>query len=309
MQETVKEFGTHSAVTAELQKGLALTAFDLGANLNSFVFDGFDYIRGHRTPDELESHATRAGCAVLIPFANRVKGGRYAFQGRSFQLPINEVARGNALHGFLTEREWKIKAVYEGSDYLFGEKGASRAPRRGAGVVFSYDFACDTGYPFKFSSEVEYSVSNEGLWVRLTVTNTGKSEMPVTMGTHPYYLVDGKLEDWTLEGKSKGRCKAVDLIPTGELEDVSFSGKIGSRAFDECYLADGDVKLYGKKRGIRIKLNENPYVQIYTPPSRDSIAIEPMTAIGDAFNNGIGLKVLKAKERFEATYEVLPFSP
>ncbi|MGC8670270.1 MAG: aldose 1-epimerase [Thermoprotei archaeon] len=309
MQELVREFGTHSAVTPELEKGFALTAFDLGANLNSFLFDGFEHIRGHRTPEELESHATRAGCAVLIPFANRVKGGLYTFQGRSFQLPINEVPRGNALHGFLTEREWKIKAIYNGSDYLFGEKGASRAPRSGAGVVFSYDFACDAGYPFKFTSEAEYSISKDGLWVRLTVTNSGKSDMPVTMGTHPYFLVDGKLEEWTLEGKSKGRFKAVDLIPTGELEDVSFTGKIGPRAFDECYVAEGDVKLYGKRKGIKIKLNENPYVQIYTPPSRDSIAIEPMTAIGNAFNNGIGLKVLKPKERFEATYEVIPFSP
>ncbi|MGC8601833.1 MAG: aldose 1-epimerase [Thermoprotei archaeon] len=308
MQDLISGFGDHSAIKAELEEGYSITVIDYGANLNSFVYDGFEHIRGHRTPEELEYHSTAAGCTVMIPFANRVKGGLYTFKGRKFQLPINELARGNALHGFLTSTEWRVSSIYKGSDYLVGRKGSSRAPRNGAGVILNYDFRGFIGYPFKFKAETEYSISRQGLWVRLTVKNTGRSEMPLTLGTHPYFVVDGKLDEWKLDGRSKGRLKVIDLIPTGELEDVTFAGKVNGRVFDDCYVADGEVKLQGIRKGLIIRPNENPYIQIYTPPARDSLAIEPMTGVADSFNNGIGLKVLKPGEKLDATYEVVPFS-
>jgi aldose 1-epimerase len=39
-----------------------------------------------------------------------------------------------------------------------------------------------------------------------------------------------------------------------------------------------------------------PYLQIYTPDHRKSIAIENLSAAPDAFNNGMGLKVLSPNE-------------
>ena len=84
------------------------------------------------------------------------------------------------------------------------------------------------------------------------------------------------------------------------------SGKIGDRSFDGCYALNGDLRLYNK-RGLLIKMTGFPYVQLYAPPSRTSIAIEPMTGIPDAFNNGIGLKKLAPGEKFQASYDVIPF--
>lgn len=39
-----------------------------------------------------------------------------------------------------------------------------------------------------------------------------------------------------------------------------------------------------------------PYLQIFTPAHRKSIAIENLSAAPDALNNGIGLKVLEPEE-------------
>ncbi|MGL6269156.1 MAG: hypothetical protein ACRC2O_14590, partial [Chitinophagaceae bacterium] len=36
-----------------------------------------------------------------------------------------------------------------------------------------------------------------------------------------------------------------------------------------------------------------PYLQLYTPPHRNSIAIENLSAAPDAFNNGMGLVTLE----------------
>ena len=40
-----------------------------------------------------------------------------------------------------------------------------------------------------------------------------------------------------------------------------------------------------------------PYVQLFTPPSRKSLAIEPMTCNIDAFNNKEGLWYLEIGEK------------
>jgi len=49
-----------------------------------------------------------------------------------------------------------------------------------------------------------------------------------------------------------------------------------------------------------------PYLQIYTPPHRDSIAIENLSAVPDGFNNGLGLITLapQTSKVFTTTYKI-----
>ena len=48
-----------------------------------------------------QAMATSGRGQVLIPWPNRVEDGSYRFDGREHQLPINEVATGNAIHGLV----------------------------------------------------------------------------------------------------------------------------------------------------------------------------------------------------------------
>jgi aldose 1-epimerase len=53
--------------------------------------------------------------------------------------------------------------------------------------------------------------------------------------------------------------------------------------------------LYNPGNGIYVSIFTNskyPYLQLYTPPHRKSIAIENLSAPPDCFNNGIGLQLL-----------------
>jgi aldose 1-epimerase len=52
--------------------------------------------------------------------------------------------------------------------------------------------------------------------------------------------------------------------------------------------------------------NSYPYLQIYTPPHRNSIAIENISSVPDAFNNGIDLKILSAHDSaiFKTSYKI-----
>ncbi|MFP3220272.1 MAG: hypothetical protein RXR41_03900 [Candidatus Marsarchaeota archaeon] len=301
-------FGPFKAYTVTEGKG-KLTAVERGAQLISFSWSDKEFIWAHRDASALVQAPFSAGSAVLIPFANRVKGGRFTFSGRVYSLPVNEPSRGNAIHGLLYDKPWQLICEFRGNDYLYfftGEEVRSAYPGRATGLILAHDFEGVEGYPFPFRAWVEYSITDHGLFVNLSVENRGRSEMPVTMGTHPYYVLGGDLKEWTLEFKSKGKLVTKDLIPTGEVVDAEVSGKLDERSFDDCYLLDGDVVLRNAV-GLRIIAKGFPYLQVYTPPSRAAIAVEPMTGAPDAFNNGMGLAVLKPGSSLSASYEVVPF--
>ncbi len=43
------------------------------------------------------------------------------------------------------------------------------------------------------------------------------------------------------------------------------------------------------------------YLQVFIPPSKKSIAVEPMTCAADAFNNKMGLIILNPKKSFSTS--------
>jgi aldose 1-epimerase len=67
--------------------------------------------------------------------------------------------------------------------------------------------------------------------------------------------------------------------------------------------------LTNEKQNIRLAIFANtnyPYLQVYTPPHRNSIAIENLSAAPDVFNNNMGLILLEAGESigFSCAYEI-----
>ena len=77
--------------------------------------------------------------------------------------------------------------------------------------------------------------------------------------------------------------------------------KGGGHAKTELVDLELDLKVTVWQETGEMKYN---YVQVFIPPSRKSIAIEPMTCNINAFNNGEGLIILKPKSTFNATYGV-----
>src|SRR4051812_7503826 len=58
------------------------------------------------TVDSGAYHAAFAG-RVLAPWPNRVRDGRYAFDGDEHRLELSEPERGNALHGLVLRSRWR----------------------------------------------------------------------------------------------------------------------------------------------------------------------------------------------------------
>jgi aldose 1-epimerase len=79
---------------------------------------------------------------------------------------------------------------------------------------------------------------------------------------------------------------------------------------DNCFLLDHNEKevpacvVYNPENGLELKIyaDENyPYLQIYTPDNRESIAIENLSGAPDCFNNRMGLLMVKGGEEVKFT--------
>jgi hypothetical protein len=84
-------------------------------------------------------------------------GGRYSFAGADYQLPINEPARGHALHGVAFGLVFDV---------------VEATPTR---VRLAADVPPSQGWPFPMRLAVSYELDDDGLTIRLVGTNTGTS--------------------------------------------------------------------------------------------------------------------------------------
>jgi aldose 1-epimerase len=80
---------------------------------------------------------------------------------------------------------------------------------------------------------------------------------------------------------------------------------IGTTQLDNGYLLDknnSDCILENDLYTLIVKPDKNyPYLQLYTPPHRKSIAIENLSAAPDSLNNKMGLYLLQPQEQWTLT--------
>src|SRR5260370_8872909 len=55
-----------------------------------------------------DGRPTRSGIPILFPFPNRIRGGRFTWDGKDYHLPCNEGNGKNAIHGFACQRTWRV---------------------------------------------------------------------------------------------------------------------------------------------------------------------------------------------------------
>jgi len=241
--------------------------------------------------------------ALLAPWVNRVRNGNYSFEGRNYQLPINESNLGNAIHGFLARKKFEILE--------------EKCNDESAEVSFIHNYSGDfPGYPFPFIFTLSFKLSSKGLLtVNFNCKNTGETNMPFACGWHPYFkIADAEIRHLEITFSPKLKyISDAQMIPMSE-EMVSFPMPIH---FSETTL-DNVFKLESQtvhlteltdsesKTSLFIKQNSEdfPFLVVFEPTSENCVAIEPMTGNTDAFNTGDGLKVLSPNEDFTRLVEI-----
>lgn len=78
-----------------------------GARLKTLILNNIPLI----TQDENSNYKESFASAILFPFANRIKNGRYKFKNKSHQLNCNESNRNNAIHGLVYDKTFELKKI------------------------------------------------------------------------------------------------------------------------------------------------------------------------------------------------------
>jgi aldose 1-epimerase len=241
--------------------------------------------------------------ALLAPWVNRVRNGNYSFEGRNYQLPINESNLGNAIHGFLARKKFEISEE-KCNDEL-------------AEVSFIHNYTGDfPGYPFPFIFTLTYSISSKGTFtVNFKCQNTGQTNMPFACGWHPYFKI-ANVDISHLEINFSPTLKYISdaqMIPMAE-ESVSIPMPVrfSETTLDNVFKLESPTEhlteLSDRESKISLFLKQNsvefPYLVVFAPHSENCVAIEPMTGNTDAFNTGDGLQVLSPNEEFTSLVEI-----
>jgi aldose 1-epimerase len=263
-----------------------LVVSEAGGGARSWTVDGSELLASFASGTRDAAFAGKP----LMPWPNRLRDGRYAFEGAEHRVAITEPETSTALHGLTLSSRWR----------------ASRTSAHG--ITLSHQLRGREGYPFALDLAVGYELDSAGVVVTLRARNAGPGRAPFGAGLHPYLRLTG---DITLQVPANTRVPIDDrLLPTGpptplsgtEL-DFRHARRLGDQRLDTCF---GDLErgaagvasltLAGPRRLVVWMDDAFHFVQVFTADG--AIAVEPMTCAPDAFNTGDGLLVLEPGASF-----------
>lgn len=300
MSFSIQEKGINSQQTITLcddHTGTHAEIFCFGGLLNAFTIQSegrsVNVIDGFKDVDDAKATMNNGfKSAKLSPFVCRMRDGKYRFEDTDFKIE-GFYLNGHAIHGLLCH------AVFEPTD-MGTDNGK-------AWVTLTHQYkATDKGYPFPYTIAVTWTLhNNHYLTVSTSITNEHDAVIPFSDGWHPYFSTDTAIDHSILSFNTSRKLVFDDeLVPTGaeEKDDRFLAGALlDGIELDNCFVLPDHEKghciLKGKKVSISIEPDAAyPYLQIYTPAHRKSIAIENLTAAPDAFNNKMGLRYLQPGE-------------
>lgn len=253
-------------------------------------------IDGYHTPEELAEQDFYKS-SFLMPFPNRLDKGQFTYAGQSYQFPINDQATGNALHGFKAFYEMELTAI-------------TPLPMGGvqAELTSRYD-GTHPAYPFPFTFTVQYRLlAHNQFECAIHITNTHHSTIPVGFGWHPYFTLGTDTVDSLLLQMPTAHRVEIDqrMLPNGTttpFETFRTPHPLAGQQFDNAFILPVasswvDVHLIAPSRNTQLTFWQEaetfPYFQLFIPPRRQSVAIEPMTCNINALNQELPRVQLEA---------------
>lgn len=277
----------------ELQRGplrLALRP-DLGGCIAGLWFDGLPVLRSS-DPAALAS-SRLAGCYPLLPYSNRLGYRRLRWQGREYTTRPNFDDSPHSLHGIGWQRAWTVESA------------------RADDALLVLQHAGDADWPFAFSARQALSLSDEGLNLGLSISNTGDAPAPFGLGWHPYFP---KRQRSRLHIDLTGRWDSDAAgLPTRRVAQPGIDGDVAHLDFDHCFDGfSGAARVRDEKLVLRLSASL-PYLVVYTPPLKDYFCVEPVSHVSNAIHMAepakAGLRTLAPGEHMDAWFKIVVERP
>lgn len=267
--------------------GATVALTEVGAAVRAFDVAGRDVIVSF--PEHDLSPAGHG--AILAPWPNRLDGGAYTFDGVAYQLPVNEVDRGTALHGLVQHERWSIDTL----------------------TTTTAELVLETvpvgGYPWQLGMRARYELRGTSLTIEVSATNRSASVAPYGIGFHPWLSPGADpLDAATLRLDAQQWVRPDErLLPAGvedlpEAFDFRTPRLVGDADFDDAFL--GAIRDADGLSWIHLTGADGRTASVWMDSSMDTwqvcsgdhigavdyrrrgLAAEPMSCIADAFNTG-----------------------
>jgi len=186
------------------------------------------------------------GCYPMVPWAGRIRHGRFRFQGEEHRIPPN--FGPHAIHGTVADRAWTL-----------GPDGAMR---------------CDLGPRWPFGGHVVHRVVLEPGALRCVLeVHADDRAMPAQAGWHPWFRRPVELD--VAPGPKYRR--DAEGIPDGVLVAA------GPRPWDDCFAGMERPPRLRFPDGLELTVESDcSHWVVYDEPE-DALCVEPQTGPPDGF--------------------------
>jgi len=261
----------------------------IGGAISAFEWTGADGARPILRKCNSPLEKVLDACSFpLVPYVNRIRGGRFAFRGREVTLQPNMTGDPSPLHGQGWLNAWSVDRHDQVS------------------ALLSYRHE-EGEWPWSYEARQEFMLDERGFSVRLSCRNTSEDPMPCGLGQHPYFpcgaetRIDTEVEcAWTVDEKvlpvekvpADGRYDLRDRLVCGQDLDNGWGGWGG-----EARLSDPEWPY-----ALRLASPDARFFQVYSPTDGGIFVAEPVTHANAAMNEPesdwpeLGMRVLAPGE-------------
>ena len=249
----------HGGVVCEI-------APSLGAAILSLRVDGSNLLRpaGSSVTDVRDT-----ACFTMLPFANRIAGGRLLHNGEVISIGVDPDGALHALHGHGWRSAWKLIAF----------------ERDSATLEFVHD-GRDWPWPYRATQAVR--LRPDGIAIAVALENRHATQaMPAGVGIHPYFTRGANSR---VRATAERRWRTDETgLSTDEVDDLRFQGGravalddlVGLDHFfpshDACVTVNETIELSG---------DSVAGFHIYAPADDDFFCVEPVSHVPNSFGRG-----------------------
>lgn len=220
---------------------------DAGGRIAHLRYDGVEWLVGEH---EVGAAAIGWGCYPMVPWAGRIRHGRFTFDGRAFELPTNLGA--HAIHGVGFSRPWRLDSLHADT------------------ATLSLELPEDGYWPFGGSATQVIQVLPDRLELHLAV-QAGDKAMPAVLGWHPWFRKQDRL------------LFAPTAMYPRDGEGIATLPCAGATPgpWDDCFIHPSELTLASTGQRLRLRADTDHWVVYDGAPH--ATCVEPQTGPPDGF--------------------------
>lgn len=247
----------------------------LGGAIGALRYDGQDVLRP--LPDG-SADVLATACFPLVPYANRIAGGRFDFAGREHRVPLNFGDHPHSLHGLGWQAEWNVAA----------------SDAESVTLVHAHDGGA--GWRWAYHAEQRIRLAPGQLQLELALTNRADEAMPAGLGFHPYFSLAAETRlqfDTARAWLADATMLPTMAAPADHFGDWAVGAQVaGPTLIDNAYEGwSGTARIDQPWGTITLKAEGASVLHLYRPPGEPFFCVEPVSHLPDAINRD-GMAVL-----------------